>query len=402
MSFTLSCFSELVTKYSSWESLSAYLISEEGGSLRVIQPVEGELALIRYTKNVSKFDLPHVPFFRSVVWNKTTNLPVCVAPVKAQEGSIPEGVDMRVSDFVDGTMVNAWKSNGSVEIATRSSLGGNGKFYSVRSFSDLFNDALKSVGGSKAFLSSVLQEGEFVSFVLQHREHKIVGPVAYNRVFVTHMGSVGEGGKVTMKYMDFPERLASYMPEVIGEAMKFSSASASASPDADAAHSPRPSPPTQSALMKAYETRGYTWQGLVFQEIATSRRWRLRNREYIFVRNLRGSEANSLERFLRLRAAGDVKKYLTYYREENKKMWEFEQFLRDRTSELYAAYTDMNKLKQKGMRDLPFCLRPHVYKLHGIYLDSLRGGAKPISKEIVIGYVNGLSVEEQVKLLAKA
>jgi hypothetical protein len=60
----------------------------------------------------------------------------------------------------------------------------------------------------------------------------------------------------------------------------------------------------------------------------------------------------------------------------------------------------MNKLKQKGMRDLPYCLRPHVYALHGLYLKSVKTQASPIIKETVIGYVNALGLEDQFKLLS--
>jgi hypothetical protein len=67
----------------------------------------------------------------------------------------------------------------------------------------------------------------------------------------------------------------------------------------------------------------------------------------------------------------------------------------------------MNKLKTKTMKDLPYCLRPHVYALHGIYLNNLpkdgtrvpKEQVKPILKETVIQYVNDLSLEDQLKLL---
>jgi hypothetical protein len=81
-------------------------------------------------------------------------------------------------------------------------------------------------------------------------------------------------------------------------------------------------------------------------------------------------------------------------------MWSFEEALRKRTTELYTAYTEMNKLKQKGMRDLPYCLRPHVYALHGLYLQSVKTQPKPIIKETVISYVNELGLEDQFKLLS--
>ena len=385
MSFTLNCFADLASKYPSWESLCAFLTSNEGGKLRIIQPVDSDFALIRYTKEHSHFAMDHVLAFRSVVWNKKTHRPVCVAPVKAQDGAvIPEDCVVRSMDFVDGTMINAWRcsDNEPSSIATRSSLGANGKFYSEHSFAELFHDALKSVGGSQGFLDSVLKGGEFASFVLQHREHKTVGPIAYNRVFVTYFGRVDEAGVVTMSCTEMPERLVAHMPEVFEETTKFGGESSAVRMVAQNKH------------------RGYTWQGLVFQDLASQRRWRVRNHDYTVVRTLRGSESNPMQRFLRLRASGLTKKYLSYFREENQLMWGFEEALRKRTTDLYNAYIEMNKLKQKGMRDLPYCLRPHVYALHGLYLSSVKTQAKPIIKETVIGYVNNLGLEDQLTLLS--
>jgi hypothetical protein len=86
-------------------------------------------------------------------------------------------------------------------------------------------------------------------------------------------------------------------------------------------------------------------------------------------------------------------------------MWVFEQTLRKRTQELYDSYRDMNKLKTKTMKDLPYCLRPHVYALHGMYLSGLpKDGTRtesvtPILKDAVVKYVNNLPAEEQLKLL---
>ena len=83
-------------------------------------------------------------------------------------------------------------------------------------------------------------------------------------------------------------------------------------------------------------------------------------------------------------------------------MWEMEQKWRERTCELYDCYVQMHKLKTKGMRDFPYSLRPHVYALHGLYLATLgqEQGPVAVQKEAVIGYVNKLSMEEQVKILA--
>lgn len=389
MSFTTNVFSELVNKYSSWDALRIFLMSAEGGKLRVLSSENDDLAIIRYTKGVSDFSVAHVPLFRSVVWNKVTNSLMSVAPFKALQGNPAADTPVRVTDFVDGTMFHAFRTEAGVRIATRTSLDARGTFYSSRSFADLFDDAFKTVGGTKAFLESVLCEGEFASFVLQHPEHKTVAPLAQPRVYVTYFGKKdGKDLFITALPSQWPERLASFAPQVFEEEKSFDDSK-------DAFHLMR----SKSA------TLGFTWQGMVFQDMASGSRWRLRNSAYVAVRTLRGSEANSLERFTRLRTQGNMKKYLEHFRDESNQMWAFEQTLRQRTQELYTAYNEMNKLKTKTMKQLPYCLRPHVYALHGLYLASLpKDGTRaanvtPILKERVVAYVNDLSIEEQVKLL---
>ena len=398
MSFTTNVFSELANTYSSWDALRIFLMSAEGGKLRVLASENDDLAIIRYTKGVSDFSVAHVPLFRSVVWNKVTNSPMSVAPFKALQGNPTANTPVRITDFVDGTMFHAFRTEAGVRIATRTSLDARGTFYSSRSFADLFDDAFKTVGGTKAFLESVLFEGEFASFVLQHPEHKTVAPLAQPRVYVTYFGRCGaaqaageKDGKdlfITALPSQWPERLASFAPQVFEEEKSFADSK-------DAFH-----------LMRSKSTTlGFTWQGMVFQDMASGNRWRLRNSAYVAVRTLRGSEANSLERFARLRAQGNMKKYLEHFRDESNQMWAFEQTLRQRTQELYTAYNEMNKLKTKTMKQLPYCLRPHVYALHGLYLASLpKDGTRaanvtPILKERVVAYVNDLPIDEQVKLL---
>jgi hypothetical protein len=373
-------FSVLASNYSSWENLRTHLTSPAGGSLRVIEPANSPLAVIRYTKGVSDFAAEHVPLFRSVVWNKTTNRPVSVAPVKAEASMPPAGASVRVSDFVDGTMLQAWKdATGVVGIATRTSLGAKGTFYSKRSFAELLNEALSTVGGTDAFFGSYLEPGQFISLVLQHREHKIVAPVPYNRVFVTHFGSIDAAGSVTFlnDLAAWPKIFAGLHPHVYAEQTTVEDA---------------------KALFRKYRQDNYAWQGLVFQSGTSIQRWRMRNFAYLSARALRGMEADPMERFLRLRAAGEAKKYLAIFRDESNAMWALEKLLRERTVGLYEAYCDMNKTKTKGMRDLAYCFRPHVYALHGKYLATLPNPV-PVLKETVIAYVNDLPVDEQLKLL---
>ena len=388
MSFTTTVFSDLTATYQTWDALRLHLMSAEGGKLRVMTTEHDDLAIIRYTKGTSDFKKSHVPYFRSVVWSKSLNKPLCVSPVKANFGNVEAGVAVRVTDFVDGTMINAFRTADGIRIATRSSLDARGTFYSARSFADLFDDAFRALGGTTKFLESVLFDNEFASFVLQHPEHKTVLAISQPRVYVTYFGSVADSVKMTANPSSWPERLASYAPQVYNEGLCFEKSAA-------------------SYQMMRDQRLGYSWQGMVFQELTGSRRWRIRNPSYTVVRTLRGSESNPMERFLRLRMEGTVKKYLEHFRDESNELWAFEKLLRERTQELYTAYTDLNKLKTKTMKQLPYCLRPHVYALHGLYLSKLpkdgsrapKDSVKPIMKDTVVNYVNDLSLEDQLTLL---
>ena len=81
-------FKDLIEQYPTWEQLERYLESEEGGLFRVVDRSSPSLCLIRYEKGVSKMNLAHSKWFRSVVWNTNTNRPVCVAPSKAESQDI--------------------------------------------------------------------------------------------------------------------------------------------------------------------------------------------------------------------------------------------------------------------------------------------------------------------------
>ena len=379
MSYVLSTFSELVSKYSSWEELRSYLVSKDGGSLRLIEPVDSNLVIVRYTKGVSDFTKEHVGHFRSVVWDKVKNRPVSVAPVKAEGSVPPEGSVVHASQFVDGTMIHAWKdADGKLGIASRTSLGAKGTFYSSRSFAELLEETLLPSGGTNAFLDSVLSPNKFISLVLQHKEHKIVSQVTQNRIFITHYGSVDESSSVSFEGRPvWPQSLLAHAPLVYEIEVVVKNA---------------------KSLFAEHKQDTHTWQGMVFQSAQNPQRWRMRNPSYMAARALRGSEAKPAERFLRLRASANTKKYLSYFREDSADMWKLEELLRNQTDALYEAYNDMNKRKVKGMRDLPYCFRPHVYALHGKYLSSLPNPV-PVIKQTVIEYVNALPQEEQLKIL---
>ena len=187
MSYNLSVFHTLGEKYPTFAELETYLRSPECGQLRSVSTIasgSSPLVIFRSVKGVSDAKQEHVKWFRSVIWDTVTNRPVCVAPPKADTTPVPTGESSKlalIQDFLDGTMINVFRTFAEpdrLQIATRTSLGANGKFYGASSFEQMFNDALAVAGLNREKLCSLLpsptedKPSVFASFVLQHPEHR--------------------------------------------------------------------------------------------------------------------------------------------------------------------------------------------------------------------------------------
>ena len=125
----------------------------------------------------------------------------------------------------------------------------------------------------------------------------------------------------------------------------------------------------------------------------------MRNPTYQYLRELRGSESASLDRFLRLRAEKKISEYLKHYTEDREIFWDLEQKLRDATDQVYQGYCEVHKSRQKTLKDLPWSIQPCVFKLHSLYLEQLRLTDGKILKSHAVDLVNSLAVFEQKRLL---
>jgi hypothetical protein len=117
MSINIKQFETLRESFPTWSEVKGHFAGEGGVGLRVTE--QGEFAVIRYEKSAACDKI-----YRSVVWDISANLPVCVAPFRANEGSPPLETDLVVEDFVDGFMMNVWVTQGVLRVATRTLVGG--------------------------------------------------------------------------------------------------------------------------------------------------------------------------------------------------------------------------------------------------------------------------------------
>jgi len=383
-STSVSFFADLRKKFPSWAELSTFLRSAEGGRLMIVGT--GPKVIIRYDKKTSDFSLPATHAFRSVIWDTVTNIPVSVAPFKAStEMSTSANL---VQEFVEGVMLHAYQAyeDTNIHLSTRTKLGANTHFYAKRDFSSLVQDTPEYTLLGKAIPTPGSPEHTpytFASLVLQHPEHRIVGVPPAPRIYIVSLGCVHVDGTV-----EILENPATWPPEAQKMAPTQYSFDESRSLDL-----------TFANLQHTY---GWQWQGLIIKNTTTLQRWRTRNPLYTPVRDLRGSEADSYARFLRLRSAGQLPLYLTYYPEESQQIYQLEDKISEQTFELFREYNGVHrgpKADRKSLKDVGWPLNNHVYKLHGLYTHQLKPAGLTLTLENVTQYVNALPTLKQRALL---
>lgn len=376
----LDAFTELVAKYSSWSELKAYFVASEP-QLDILETEGSPYVIIRNNRERESAEVPApntVPteavanepmsemaqLCRSVVWDTRSNRPCCIAPFAARrDQKILFEVPLKLEDFVEGVMINVFRCKGDSEthVSTRSRIDADGKFYSERSFRELFDEALEAKDSSLNDISGMIQDpsskddvqATFMTLVLAHPEHRVVRTVDQANLWAIYRGVVFNDGTVEFITQDLPN---SWKPKSYDDGFVAAN----------------------WAQMKAkFEeiraSKPWYWQGLVVHTGAGAERWRFRNADHERVRrDLRGTESNSFGRFLRLRAAKKVQEYLRIYTEDNEAFQGFERDYRNATKTLYTWYCRCHKEHSVAFKDLPKSVQPLIFELHKHYLNSLR------------------------------
>jgi uncharacterized glyoxalase superfamily protein PhnB len=409
LQFEINVFKNLIEKYPSWEELQRFLESDEGGLFRVADRSEDGFCLIRYEKGTSKMDLPHSKWFRSVVWNTKTNRPVCMAPPKASSQDFTFNTLKDISDagivcqeLLEGFMINCFRVAGSetLHITSRSKLNAAGKFYSEKSFRELFMEAYMNTTDCPHYSEQVIQDNSqhlvhpdssknevatFYSFLVQHKEHRIVKLNGKNRVYLIHSGVVYDDGRVEV--LDSPEKVKE-QPNIQNIPLEQAQTKGSyAKIAAQANELSDETTEVQKWIKKHMLDMDWTFQGLVFKD-KEGNRWRFRSEKYAAVKTLRGNSPTISERFAQLYTQNLIPKYLEYYSEDMMPIAVHMMFMDTVVKILYDNYVDLHITKTKKVDEIDKMFHPHLYSIHGIYLTQLQPAGKKINFDEIKIYLH--------------
>lgn len=388
-------FKHLIETYPSWEELQKFLESDEGGQFKIIEKGnENGFCMIRYEKGVTKMDLPHSKWFRSVVWNTKTNRPLCVAPPKATSEEFPYKTLQEVlnagvvcQELLEGFMINCFKVAGdeTLYITSRSKLDATGKFYSDKSFRCLFQEAFMNSteftdkdfeAKSSELVSADSSKGEaaaFYSFLVQHTEHRIVKKNDSNRAVLIHQGIVYADGRVVIDDGVGVENITLESKHKLGSYASIVANSVAAEEGVSE---------VQKWIKNYLTGKDWQFQGLVFKD-SEGNRWRYRSEKYGAVKALRGNSSSIKERFAQLYTQNLVYKYLEYYDEDILHMTGHMMTMSLITKMLYDSYVELHITKAKKAEEINKVFLPHLYSIHGIFLSQLR----PVGKKININEI---------------
>jgi hypothetical protein len=356
LTIELSVFKELTVKYPTWESFQKWVESEEGGFLRVMDSGEHR-CIIRYDKSSSLLQLPHVRWFRSVIWDKVNHCPLSVAPARVSSGPCPldgKGGDSEVvwEEYVDGFMIQCYYGKGDMEmgIATRSKRDASGTFYSAKSFRTLFLEALCGAFPVMEKPDETVGEcGRYHSYVVQHPEHRMVTPIHEPRVYLIQSGTVYHDGRVVISdhFAPLTENISS---EVEKRALYVD---------------------PMEWVKEVFGAKPWTFHGLVAKD-RQGGRWKFRSDKYTAIQSLRGNEATIYERYARIFTQNLSGTYLEYYPEETALFSLCSVFIQHIIHVLYHTYCNVFIHKNTTFSKVDKMFHSHLYAIHGVYLSKLR------------------------------
>lgn len=329
-------------------------------NLYVQQHSKKKLALVKYHYDKS-YDVDKYPFIkycRGVIINTETNKLVCIPPVKAtQEKDVDintyyEKEDNEYQLLIDGTMVNMFYHDGEWEYSTRSSIGAKNSWDGKQSFYSMFQE---SIEGDDWIHD--LKKDHCYSFVLVHKNNRIVSPVMCNRVYLIEQYLVGDNiMRVSLDEIKGIENVHSFTKDELRY---------------------------YKAQKVPYSVKGYTVKN-------NNERIKWINPEYEHVNNMKINYNDKLLHYIQLRQNGTLREYLNYFPEESYLFTEYRETFNEMKYALLKTYCDHFIHKTMEKKDIPYEFRPLVYELHKEYFET----GENRSEKIINQYLHNLPAKK--------
>ena len=363
----------------------------------------GMYSIIKYDKQafgLVEEDYETIGLLRSIVVDDNGRIvayspPKCLSITEQREKSFNDNNIMTAlsdsttnewcaEEFVEGTMINMFYSKTAAgeawEIATKSTVGGNVVFYAPKNpkdtveirDKDTFRNMFFETCAKLGFKYDELPKEFMYSFVLQHPKNRIVLPINDAAIYIigvysinndtldiTQLSTAGFVEKYGCGVILKPKQLFADNYSVEGFKSEYASMNAS-----------------------------YNTMGVVFCNMVTGDRMKIRNPTYEMVKNLKGGEQKLQLQYLTLRHGGRVAEYLKTYPEYKADFAVFRSQLHGFTRSLHQNYLDCFVFKKRVFSEFPQQYKKFMSGLHKKYLEELRENKGSVTFNYVVEFVN--------------
>jgi hypothetical protein len=278
-------------------------------------------------------------------------------------------VDCQLEYYEEGTMINLFVNpyNNEWEISTRSLIGAKGKFFKEANFTFryMFLETLNELG----IEFDIFDKTKSYSFVLQHKENKIVIPHSKNTVFLTNVYSYDKfkvyenDAKLEAQQLGIP-----YPKEYIIQTELTDWET------------------LENEITNRANQNDYKFVGVMIKNNGI--RTKFRNNAYEYVKKLKGNNPKMQFQYYSLRQHSAVSECLKFYPEYKELFSEFRKNLHSWTRLLHQHYFDCFINKKAPIKSFPHQFKLHMWNLHQNYINDLKDQGKHVSLQEVIKYVN--------------
>ena len=376
----------------------------------------GMYSIIAYDKRglgVTFEDYKTIGMLRSVVVNEEGRI-VCYSPPKSlyitdelekqfdannimSELSETNTNEWYAEEFIEGTMINLFYSRGATgeawEIATKNTIGGNALFYSPKNpkeeieiresdtFRNMFFDTCAKIG----FEYEKLPKDVVYSFVLQHPKNRIVLPITSPAIYLIAVYRIMDELEVIQHSRDgFLENIINCDNIRVPKALSLNEGGGGGGAGSEY---------TFNNFKKEYASMNsaYNMMGVVFYNMVTGERMKVRNPMYEMVKNVRGSDQKIQLQYLTLRHGGRVADYLKDFPEYKSVFSHCRSQVHSFTRNLHQNYLDCFVFKKKPFAEFPAQYKTHMFVLNKKYIDELRENKNSVTFNYVVEFINNLN-----------
>jgi hypothetical protein len=214
------------------------------------------------------------------------------------------------------------------------------------------------------------------SWILQHPENRIVCHVESPRLILVGAHRIQEDGTIIPLLRADLEPLSAFLPK----AHVFSTVSA-----------------IQTRLLEWNERYRHNFQGFVFRDVATGRRWKIRTEAYNKARLMRDNTPRRDYVWLNHWKEKTLSKYLEIYPEEKMPATAILARWKQITSDLFTIYSA--KFKARSAPEVPPKYKGILHSMHQHYYNVLRPEKKTLTFPEAIVWMNGRDVPQMLYLI---